>query len=213
MLTTADVVYYAIYLLSLVFSFKAREASIPGLKFIRLMLLAGLGAEAVVEYLQFSGVDDTPPYYLYIPFEYWCLAKFYKRNTTSRFLRKALDISLWVYMIGAAAISIWYHGLSGYPSALYNVNCFLNTIWIAFLLFNLNKGHRREIWNHPLFIISSALLIFFAGVFFFNPAYSYIQHKHPIQAQNLRTIINTGLNYILYILLSYGFLCSAKTVK
>ena len=213
MLTTADLVYYTIYLLSLILSFKAGEAVIPGLIFLRLMLLVGLGAEAIVEYLQHLKADDTKPYYAYIPFEYYCLAQFYKKNTNTPLLKRALNISIPVYLIAAAAISIFYHRLSGYPSVLYNVNCFLNTIWIAFLLFNFNQGNGREIWNHPLFIVLSAFLIFFAGVFFFNPAYSYIQNKQPKLAENLRTIVNTGLNYILYILLSYGFICSAKTTK
>jgi hypothetical protein len=213
MLTTSDYIYYTIYLICLAASFKASEAVIPGLSFLRFMLCFGLGAEVGVEILQLAGKDYNPPYYVYIPVEYYCLTRFYKRNTDVAAIKKALDVSVPLYVVVAAVLSFFHYRFSGYPSVIYNISCFFNTIWIALLLFNFNRDNGREIWTHPLFVILSALLIFFAGTFFFNPAYSFIQKKDAVLAKHLRTYINTSLNYILYTLLSYGFICSAKTTK
>lgn len=213
MFTTFDYIYYAIYLFCLYASFKAKGTSIPGLTFLRFILVFGLAIEAIVEILQFLKKDDTPPYYVYIPVEYCCLAFFYRQNTESLGFKKALLFSIPIYLIAAITLSIFHYRLSGYPSLLYNISCFFSTVWICLLLFNFNKGNGKEIWTHPLFIILSAFLIFFAGIFFFNPAYTYVQKKDPMLAANLRIYINTILNYILYILLSYGFLCSANTTK
>lgn len=213
MLTTFDVVYYAIYIACLVLSFKAREATIPGLPFLRFMFCFGLGTEATVELLQAVRHDDTPPYYLYIPVEYYCLTQFYKRNTAAVFLVKALNISVPLYFLSALLLAIYRYRFSGYPSVVYNISCFLNIVWITLLLFNFKMGDGQEIWRQPLFVILSALLIFFAGVFFFNLVYAYLQEKDPALAKNLRTYINIVLNFILYLLLSYGFICSANKRK
>lgn len=213
MLTPPDYIYYTIYIVCMVCSFRAREAFIPGLRWLRLLLCFGLLTEAVVELLQYRKQDDTPPYYFYIPFEYYSLTRFYKANTSVAALTKALEVSVPVYVAAAGLLSFYHYRFTGYPSVVYNISCFLNTVWISLLLFYFDPSNGKEIWRQPLFIVLSAFLIFFAGVFFFNPAYAYVQNKDPKLAITLRTYVNTGLNYILYILLSYGFLCSAKTTK
>ncbi len=213
MLTSADYIYYTIYLFCLYASFKAGRTSIPGLVFLRIMLLAGLVTEGVIEVLQYLKKEENGPYYVYIPIEYFCLVQFYRHNTKVAPLRRAMNLSLPVYFLLATGLSFFYHRFSGYPSVLYNISCFLNTIWIALLLFNFEPEDGREIWFNPLFLICSGLLIFFAGVFFFNPVYPLIAKQDPALAKELRTYINIFLNYFLYILLSIGFLCSAKKVK
>ena len=213
MLNLFDYIYYLIYIVCLILSFKARESIFPGLSFLRIMLCFGLGAEAVVELLQFLNKDDTPPYYVYIPMEYYCLSRFYEANTNLVRLKYAIRYSVPVYLTFALLTSFFYHRFTGYPSALYNINCLFSVIWITLLLFNFSNENGKEIWTHPLFIILSAFLIFFSGVFFFNPAYTFIHEKDAQLADSLRKYINIVLNYILYILLSIGFVCSTKTTK
>lgn len=213
MITRFDIIYYTIYIITLFLSFKARVALIPGLSFLRFMLCFGLGTEITVEILEYLKMDSNPPYYIYIPVEYYCLVQFYIINTINIRTRKFLHASLPFYFIGALLLSIFYNRFSSYPSVIYNISCFLNCIWISLLLFNFNMGDGKRIWKHPLFIILSAYLIFFSGVFFFNTTYSYLLKKDSTLADDLRNYTNITINYILYILLSYGFICSASTRK
>lgn len=213
MLSTSDIIYYALYVPCLFLSFKAKEKSVHGISFLRIILCLGLVAEIATVVLKGLHKEDNGPYYLYIPAEYFCLVFFYKQNTSNEKIKKFLTASLPVYFIAAVLLSVFHYHFRGYPSLLYNINCFFNSIWISLLLFNFDTGAEKEIWKQPLFIILSAFLIFFAGIFFFNPVYVTVQKRDPLLAINLRVYINTGLNYILYILLAYGFVCSAKTTK
>ena len=213
MLSTSDIIYYALYVPCLLLSFRAKESTVHGIFFLRIILCLGLIAEIATIVLKALNREANCPYYFYIPAEYVCLVLFYKRNTSSAKINKVLNVSVPVYLLAAVLLSVFHNHFRGYPSVLYNINCFFNSIWISLLLFNFDIGAGKEIWKQPLFIILSAFLIFFAGIFFFNPAYTTVQKRDPVLAANLRVYINTGLNYILYILLSYGFLCSAKATR
>jgi len=213
MFSTSDLIYYALYLPCLFLSFRAKESSVHGLFFLRFVLCFGLVTEMAVLVLRGLRKEENGPYYLYIPAEYVCLVLFYSRNTSSRKIKKILTASVPVYLLAALLLSVFHYHFVSYPSVVYNISCFFNSIWISLLLFNFDTGIEKEIWKQPLFIILSALLIFFAGIFFFNPAYATVQKKDPVLATNLRVYVNTVLNYILYILLAYGFICSARTTK
>ena len=184
-----------------------------GLFFLRFVLCFGLVTEVAVLILRGLHKEENGPYYLYIPAEYVCLVLFYKRNTSSVKIKKVLSASVPAYLLAAVLLSVFHYHFMDYPSVVYNISCFFNSIWISLLLFNFDTGTEKEIWKQPLFIILSALLIFFAGIFFFNPAYATVQKKDPELAKHLRIYVNTGLNYILYILLAYGFICSARATK
>lgn len=213
MLSTSDIIYYALYVPCLFFSFKAKENSVHGISFLRITLCAGLIAELATIVLKELNREPNGPYYFYIPLEYVCLVLFYRRNASSVKIKRVLNVSIPVYFLAAVLLSVFHNHFRGYPSVLYNINCFFNSIWISLLLFNFDTGNEKEIWKQPLFIILSAFLIFFAGIFFFNTAYATVQKKDPVLAGHLRVYVNTGLNYILYILLAYGFICSEKATR
>lgn len=213
MITIYDIFYYLIYGICLYFSFKARENNIPGLIFLRLMLCFGLFTEIIVEILQYHNLEENWPYYLYIPLEYILLLLFYTKNLRSNLLKKiAFSSTLLYLMIYSFFVFFQYH-FKGYPSSIYNTSCLLNVIWLIILFFGLEFVEHLPVTSLPLFWIYTALLVFFAGIFFFNGAYNYFVQRDSDLAKDLRNYINTGLNYILYSVLTYAFVCSKNIRK
>lgn len=212
MLTVYDIIYYLIYIVCLYFCFRARETNIPGFLYIKLMLCCGLVTEIAVEIFQYNKLDDNKPYYFYIPLEYCLLVLFYASNTNSKLFKNVLYSSIAVYL-AICFFLIFRFSFSIYPSAIYNASCVLNTIWVIILFFDLGSINDLPITRLPLFWIYTALLIFYAGIFFFNGAYNYFLQNDSILAKDLRNYINTGLNYVLYSTLTYGFICSGNIKK
>lgn len=213
MLTSYDIIYFIIYITCLFSSFKARVKNIPGFLYIRLMLCCGLITEIAVEVCQYYKLEDNKPYYFYIPLEYCLLIFFYAANTTKKIFKNILFSSIVIYLAICFLLVLSYTSFKRYPSSIYNVSCALNTVWITFLFFDLTSIDGLKITRIPLFWIYTALLVFFSGIFFFNGAYNYFLQTDTSLAKELRDYINTGLNYFLYSVLTYGFICSAKTRK
>lgn len=213
MLTNSDIIYYLVYSTCLIFSFRAREVNIPGLVYLRLILCLGLVNEMVVESLQYLHKEENPSNYIYIPIEYFLLVLFYIQNTHKKRFRKALYLSIPLYVIVTVLFIVYRYHFKGYPSAIYNVSCLLNTIWLVRLFLDIDVVDHLPVFKLPLFWLYTALLIFYSGLFFFNGAYGFfVDHDSKI-AESLRGYIALGLNYILYSVLTYAFICSRAMKK
>ena len=208
MLTQSDLVYYIIYIICLFYSFKAKSINIPGLNLLRILICYGFFTEMVVELLQYFKTEENWPYYLYIPIEYVLICNFLKRNTRKKFLKNLITISIYIYLIENYLLTNFFHHFENYPSAIYNTSCFFITIWIVVIFFDLDLSDNLPITSVPIFWILCAFLIFYSGIFFFNGAYNYFLQNASTIAKNLRVYINTVLNCILYLVLTYAFICS-----
>ncbi len=212
MFTAYDVIYFIIYIICLTVSFKTTTRSIPGLSYIRLILCCGFVTELAVSICKYYRINDNKPYYLYIPLEYCLLVLFYVANTQRVFLKNFLYISIVLYLTICLTLALVHPQFTTYPSLIYNVSCVLNTLWVTFLFFELVSIDDLPITDLPLFWIYTSFLIFYSGIFFFNGVYNYFLVTDSLLAKQLRNLINTGLNYVLYATLTYGFLCS-KNIK
>lgn len=213
MFSAFDTIYFVIYIFSLILSYLAVKENIRGLLFLRLILILGLITEIAVLILKNLALDDNEPYYLYIPLEYFLLIFFYREQTDEVLIKKIMKISLYVYALAVLFLSTYIYHFKGYPSIIYNISCLLNTIWIITIFFNLQMLDGLPIVSIPVFWILSALLIFYSGIFFFNATYQYFLNRDSNLAKMMRQYINTGLNYILYLFLSYAFVLSWKKKK
>ncbi|HRH47840.1 MAG TPA: hypothetical protein PLP23_03790 [Panacibacter sp.] len=158
-------------------------------------------------------MDDNPPHYFYIPFEYLLLTLFYRKNTKSLVLKKIMLWSIYGYIFFAIVFNIIDNKFEHYPSGIYNVSCVFNIIWIGLLLYDLENLENLEIISVPMFWILASLLLFYSGIFFFNASYNYFIKTDTALAINLRTYVNTMLNNILYLTLAYAFSCSWRNKK
>jgi hypothetical protein len=158
-------------------------------------------------------VEENGPYHVYTPIEYVLLILFYRKNTKNNLLRDIMGISAFIYPVASILISLLHYHFTEYPSTVYNISCVLNVVWIVFIFFELNSVSNIKITSLPLFWILASLLIFYSGIFFFNGAYNFVLNKDSHLAAELRNYINIFLNYILYILMIYAFICSIKLKK
>ena len=212
MLTVYDIIYFIIYIICLIASFKDSTRSIYGVLYLRLMLFCGFVTEIAVSIFKFYKINDNKPYYFYIPLEYCLLMLFYVANTQRIFLKNALYASIVLYLTICLVLALLHPHFIIYPSLIYNLSCLLNTVWVTFLFLDLVSVEDLPITSLSLFWIYTSFLIFYAGIFFFNGVYNYFLEEDSDLAKQLRNLINTGLNYVLYSTLTYGFICS-KNIK
>lgn len=206
--TIYDKYYFTIYIICLVFSMMARGFNIPGLLYLRLILYCGFVTEVSIEILQYYKQDNNTPYYFYLTIEYCLLVLFYGKNTYNRILRNCMYGSIVFYLVSCLWLVIFKYDAEDIPASIYKISCALNVIWITILFLNIPYTTDVVITRYPLFWILTALLVFYAGTFFFNAAYSYFYEKNNEVAKAIRNYINNGLNFFLYLTLSYAFLCS-----
>ena len=196
-------------------SFKARKANIPGLAILRIILFAGFTNEMISQALKIFHLNENIPHYFYIPLEYCLFVLFYCSISKNKQLRQMMRWSVFVYMLVVAFIVITHYKtlLYPYPSQIYNIECGLNILWGSILLFNLETKEDVSITAVPIFWIISGLLIFYAGIFFFNVVYNYFVAHDKILANALRTYVNTTLNNLLYLSFLYAFYSSWTNKK
>lgn len=209
MITTTDIIYYSFYILCLFFSF-IKTSGIKGIILLRLVLVLGLANELWVELMQYLGKEENFSHFIYIPAEYILLCFFYAKQVNKKLLGKLIVFSIPFYLLSVSLIAFKIYAFRSYPSIIYNIGCILSVIWLTLVLFNLEIVDGLSITRVPAFWIISGLLIFYAGVYFFNTAYSFFLADDKTIAQNLRIYINLGLNIILYSFWTYAFICSAK---
>jgi len=209
MLTPTDIIYYFVYLVCLVFSF-IKTGNLKGIAIIRSVLILGLANELFVEWLQYLGKEENFSHFIYIPAEYFLLCFFYLQHTQNRIIRHLIIYSLPVYLLAVFFLSLKVYSFETYPSIIYNIGCILSTIWLTLIMFNIDIVDNKPLVQIPVFWLFSGLLIFYAGVYFFNTAYAFLIADSPSLAWELRIYINLGLNIILYTSWTYAFICSAK---
>ncbi len=209
----SETLYFIIYIICLCFCFKAGDTNIQGLTYIRIMLCCGFLTEVAVLIFKTYHFNENRLYYVYIPVEYCLLVFFYAENTSKKLLKSILHFSIVAYLAICYLFISFDGDVAVYPASIYNSSCFLNTVWITILFFDFENKEDIPITRLPLFWIYTGLLIFYAGIFFFNGAYNYFVKNDFDLAKKLRLYINTGLNYVLYSVLTYSFLCSKKNTK
>jgi len=134
MITNADIIYYLVYLSSLILSFMASDKKVAGLFFLRMILVLGLLTEIIVEILQYLNTNENPPYFIYIPLEFLLLCLFYARQSSKPRLARIIKSTGFLFLIISAILGL-INGYEKYPSILYNISCFINSLFKSFLLF------------------------------------------------------------------------------
>ncbi|WP_217606480.1 hypothetical protein [Chitinophaga sp. GbtcB8] len=210
--TIYDRFYFIIYISCLLLSLRARAGNVPGLLFLRLVLCCGLVTEITVEVLQYYQINSNAPYYFYLPMEYVLLTLFYTRNMRRRPAGNWMYASILVYL-GCCLLFGSLPRITNFPSVIYEISCLLNTVWITLLFLSMPHAGGLPVTRHPMFWIYTALLVFFSCTFYFNAVYAYYLTKNAIVAGQLRNYINNGLNFFLYLTLSYAFICSRRMKK
>jgi hypothetical protein len=203
-------IYFLVFGGAVFSSFWASPATIPGLRLLQALLVCGMVNELVVLYLRQSGSSDHLPHHIYVPLEYILLVVFYCRQMPHRSICRTMLLSIPAYVFMALMVYRSPETFSQFPSLTYLASAFLNVVWLVLVFFYFRPPGNVAITALPLFWILAALLVFYAGVFCFLATYQYLLQHHRTIADQSRQLINQSLNILLYIMLSYAFLCSTK---
>lgn len=178
------------------------------------LMALGLVTEGLVEWNKHSqSVSENFIYNLYIPLEYFMYAFFFYRMNTSKLLRRSVLISLPVFLL----IVIYFTDLSlpdtHFSSVIYSISGFLIVGWSIWSLFEAKPIKGVRFRAHPMFWICMGLLIFYAASAPFNSLMNYLQTNYEMTHVVLSIIIQKGMNILLYLFITIGFLCSHQMRK
>ena len=213
MVSASDIVYYSLFVGASVLSFKAMKHNLPGLNYLRALLIIGLVNEMLTDFFKRHDIYKNVTYHFYIPIEYVLLALFFYSSVHNKMVKKIILLSIPFYIALTFSLTFFYYSIQTYPGIAYNIDCFFTIVWAVFILFNLEVKESLKVTAVPLFWICTGIIIFYMGMFFFNAVYNYLLSKESELANSLRSIISLNLNYLFYIIWSYAFICSIRLKK
>lgn len=209
-------IYYVLMVLSLG-SFLYSRKRIKGQLFLMGPLLAcSIGVEVLVDIFQWlKGERYLFLFHIYQPIEYLLFALIYFYNTRNGLIRQLILLSLPIYFLG---IGTYYFLHPEFFNTLKYLDFVLESFflcpWAIFYLVELvNTGEIIDsITGVPLFWVSFAVLILYAGSILIMGFRYYFNLNDPLMGAKLLTIQHY-LNLLFYMLLIIGFLWAPITRK
>lgn len=189
--------------------------NLPG--YFRLFTLL-TGVTFVVEsigfyFLFFSTGPRQVLYHFYVPFMYALLAIIYAKAMHTAWKKRLITWSIPGFWLLAIYLSVFVqhtYVVNTYATVVVSILIVLLALFYYYEL--LQKEGSYSLVRDPLFWISTANLIFYAGVFLLMGFLNYLMKEMPILSKKLM-VINYFLNYILYSFYSVGFLCTIRNRK
>lgn len=200
----------SICLLLSLFTYKADNS----LKIFPSLLGLSLTTEILVDILYFIleyKKEYNIIYHIYIPIEYAFISYFFYLNNNK--IKKYIEISIPLFILISGLISGIVISITDFPGLNFNLSGLLLILWSVITLFSVPPTANISITKLPVFWICIGILVFHAGIFFFNGVYEYIQQKNSLLAQQLHRLTIKSLNYIMYICFSIAFICSHRMKK
>ncbi len=177
-----------------------------------LLLLASVTVEAVVQFFQHQHLNHFFLYHFFTPVEFTTLSLYCFKTIPLRLVKKIIlsgIVLFWIFSLYTFNST----SLLNFPSVSNSIESFFLIVLSTITLLTIIPGKEKSIYSVPEFWVSLAILFYFTGTFFFNGAYNYLKSHNLEYARNTFTIINSGFNYLFYILLSYGLLCYYRSRK
>lgn len=214
-----DVRLHILYLTLLTVCFILSLIKIKGnqLKILPYLLFCSLVTEIIVSvtnhiYKSYGTIYLI--YQIYIPIEFLFLIYFLKQNITdnnnkiSTFINWAIP-----FFFIADLILIYFLGIFIFPGHILNLEGIIISILACNMLLNLPIDINTPIYKVSLLWISLGLLTYYSSSFIFNSLYNYLFINANKSHSLLQSILMIFPNYLLYLFLSIGILCSKPTQK
>lgn len=205
-------IYFALLLTCLV-SVALYYKKNKSLIYILLLLIFSILTEVGGLICQYFQRNYYPLYHLFTPIEYSLIANFFYLNHNSITFKKLIFYSIPIFIIFSILCSTFFIPLNNYPGFQYNIEGILVITWSLTSLFKLSPKNTTPLYSHTLFWIASGFFIFHTGIFFINGVFNYFFMEKNDILTHIHTIINVAFNYILYIFILVGILCSRKIAK
>jgi hypothetical protein len=179
--------------------------------FIPLLILS-IVVEAIRDLL-FRKHNGMFLYHIYIPLEYAFISIYFTGFWNGSVKKNIIKWSSVIFLFFSIFISIKIIPVQKLPSIQSNVESILITILASFTLINIPIDEGKPIFYIPAFWICIGFILFYAGDFIINGTYNIIQKDNVKLAARLNETMNYIFNYLFYLLLTIGFLCSKAIRK
>ncbi|RXK62384.1 hypothetical protein ESA94_05080 [Lacibacter luteus] len=152
-------------------------------------------------------------YHFFIIIEYIFITLILKRWITNKWVQKIMMISLFVFCFASLLISLFVQDFSFFPSINANIEGMLIITWCIISFFSIVPLENTAIYQLPVFWVTLAFFIYFAGTLGINGVYNHLLSQEAATAKKIYGIFNSVSNYVLYILLTIGILCHNQDRK
>jgi hypothetical protein len=177
---------------------------------LSLLLFLSIITEIVVDILRVRHIERFIVYHIYIPVEYSLMALFFARQNIVPVAKRAILFSVPAFVIVSCILSAAIIQPPNFPSVQFNLEGVFLILTSVYILFTIEVDSLQPFYTFPIFWICSGIILFHAGLFLFNGAYNYLLIQETEEAKYLHTLINTNLQYLLYLFWIIGFLCPLR---
>ena len=193
-----------IALLAGIYSFKFLNKN---LRLILLYVLVGFGIEILMWYLAKRGIrNNMPGLHFYVMFEFLVWFVFYFNNLKGFVKSKYMLASVILFEAYCIINMIFIQKLTEYPGTRSIEDIFLIIYSVLFFTKVMSEAKIIKLAHSPFIWINMAVLIYFAGNFFYNVVFINLLEKN---SQFLRTIslyFFATFNSLYYIGIAVGFI-------
>lgn len=209
-MSNGQIIYLSVLLTSWMISIWCRKSD-SSIRIFPWLLSFSIITEVIVNILyQVYHANYNLIYHIYLPIEYFFLAIYFIRTNNKKLIKKIILVSVPFYVLISLFVSLRVTPLNQHPGLSFNIEGILLITWSILTLFSVDVNPVVSINKQPVFWICFGLLLFHAGIFFFNFVYAYISTRESEMANELHQLVIKNLNYCLYIFFSVAFLCSER---
>jgi hypothetical protein len=151
-------------------------------------------------------------YHFFVIVEYVFITFILREWISNKRMRTTMLASAFVFCIMAMLISFNVQDFHFYPSINVNIEGLLILTWCIISFFSITPLENTPIYYLPVFWITLAFFLYFAGTLGINGAYNLLVEKVS-GAKKISTLFNSISNYLLYILITIGILCQKWDLK
>ncbi|UAY51549.1 hypothetical protein [Ferruginibacter albus] len=180
-----------------------------------ILLITSLSEELLFEVLEYKKVGKNFYfiYHFFAPVYYGLFAYYFSLAVPKGKIRNSIRISIPLFTIATLAISFSQESFKVFPGVQLNIIGVLLIINSLIALFQLDVRDRTPLLRRPIFWISISTLFFYSVLFSLNGFFNYLMKHNFNLAVNLYQLLNNNLNYLYYLLIIIGMLCSKPIQK
>jgi hypothetical protein len=173
------------------------------------VLATSLAEELIFESIRLlTGHKYFVIYHLYAPVYYCLFAAYFYRVMPPGKVRKAIPYSMGFYVGGSLAAWLASGDLFLFPGLKIDLLGFLLIPLCLLSLYTLDINDFSPILSRPLFWISVSTFIFYTSDFVVIGLKTYLAGYGDQRANNLARTLNIANNYLYYLLIIIGMICS-----
>lgn len=173
------------------------------------VLATSLAEELIFEViLKITGHKYFVIYHLYAPVYYILFSWYFYLILPVKKIRRAIPYSIGFYVGGS--IATWVNGGGDFmfPGLKLEIMGFLLIPLCLLALYHMDVSDFSPIHSRPLFWICVSTFIFYSSDFVVIGLKAYLGTYNDQRAKNVTVILNFVNNYVYYLLITIGMLCS-----